>query len=132
VWDLEQGHEVNSFVPRGAVLGVPIVLDGPFEAVQYDQGGVWFLQNGRPVFFLSASNTYNNYAAAVRIDFQRRQTETYAPAVIPNTGGSFLGSTILNYTPDGQIILMRRFDWPEPGVPLSTLERSRIKPRAQP
>jgi hypothetical protein len=128
VWDLEQGREAYSFAPHEASLGVPLVLDGPFEAVQYDQGGAWFVMNGRPVFFLSSSNTFNNVSAAVRVDFERRETETYAPRVKPRSDGSFISGTILNYTPDGQIIFKRSYErFLEPQWPLYTLERSRIK-----
>lgn len=127
VYDLVQLREVHSFVPEQADLGVEIILDAPFEAAKYDQGGTWFLQEGKPLFFLTDNNARNIRPAAVVVDFENRETYTYAPYVNIPHGTNIFDRPVLNYTPEGHVIFKRQYRLQEPNYPLYTLEITAIK-----
>lgn len=127
VYDLVQQREVNSFVPEHADIGVEMILDAPFEAAKYDQGGTWFLQQGKPVFFLADNNARNIRSAAVVVDFESKETHTYAPFFTFPHGTAIFDRTVLNYTPEGHVIFRRQYKLQEPDYPLSTLEITEIK-----
>ncbi|WP_123864703.1 hypothetical protein [Chitinophaga barathri] len=130
VFDLSQRREVNTFAPEHADLGVQMILDAPFKAAKYDQCGPWFLQEGKPVFFLSDNYSRNDVGAAVVVDFEGRKTYTYAPSFIYQrqpSSGAMVDRIAMNYTPEGHVIFRRPYTSSEPQYPKSTLEITEIK-----